>query len=126
MDLSDEELTLLSWLKKQPAPVTYDRLMTAPCFSARRAESLRQRGFIWCPEPGYLDTAARTYALTDRGSAAVSAKEEIDKRDKMIADDKAARETLEHSQRKREIIGFIVTILAAVLSPLFAHLLARL
>lgn len=74
MELSSEELSLLSWLQKQPDPVTREQLMTAPCYDSRRCESLRQRGYLWCPDPGYLDTAARTYALTDRGRAAVEAR----------------------------------------------------
>lgn len=54
--------------------MTRERLKAAPCYDSRRCESLRQRGYLWCPEPGYLDTAARTYALTDRGRAAVEAR----------------------------------------------------
>lgn len=126
MELSNEELSLLFWLAKQPAPVTREQLMPAPFFDSRRCESLRQRGYLWCPEPGYLDTAARTYALTDKGRAAVSAEEEFEKRNKMIADDKAARESNDKVNRRFAIIGFLISIIAAALSPLLAHLLARL
>lgn len=71
MQLSKFERKLLAWLARQARPVTRDVLEKAPGYDARRLESLRKRGFVFCPEPGFSEGSPRAYAITDEGRAAL-------------------------------------------------------
>ena len=71
--LSKPERELLEWLGKQEKPVTLERLEHAPSYSVRRRQKLVKDGMIELPDSGFIDSAPRTYAISDKGRAALEA-----------------------------------------------------
>ena len=71
--LSKPERELLEWLGKQEKPVTLEQLEHAPSYSVQRRQKLVKDGMIDLPDSGFLDSAPRTYAISDKGRAALEA-----------------------------------------------------
>lgn len=71
--LSKPERELFSWLDLQDEPVTLEQFETAPAYSERRKSQLLKNSLICTPNSGYLGTESRTYAITDKGRAALEA-----------------------------------------------------
>lgn len=69
--LSKPERELLEWLGKPEKPVTLEQLEHAPSYSVRRRQKLVKDGMIDLPDSGFLDSAPRTYAISDKGRAAL-------------------------------------------------------
>lgn len=96
--LSKPERELLSWLNLQDRPVTLEQLETAPSYSDQRRNQLLKNNLICTPNSGYLGTESRTYAITDKGRAALE----------------ASRLTLDSDRRSK--IALLVSILALAVS----------
>lgn len=71
--LSKPERELLEWLGKQEKPITLEQLEHAPSYSVRRQHQLVKGGMIYLPESGFFDSEPRTYAISDKGRAALEA-----------------------------------------------------
>ena len=68
--LSKPERELLEWLDAQEKPVALEQFERAPSYSLRRRNRLLKDGMIYMPNPGFLDSEPRTYAITDKGREA--------------------------------------------------------
>lgn len=96
--LSKPEREFLTWLNEQGSPVTLEQMETAPSYSERRKNQLLKNKMIYTPNSGYFDTEPRTYAITDKGRAALE----------------AANLTLDSDRRSK--VALWVSILALVVS----------
>ena len=73
--LSKPERELLEWLDAQEKPVALEQFERAPSYSLRRRNRLLKDGMINTPNPGFLDSEPRTYAITDKGRTALETAE---------------------------------------------------
>lgn len=105
--LSEPERELLSWLDLQNKPVTLDQLATAPAYSDRRKSQLLKNSLICTPNSGYLGTEPRTYAITDKGRAALE----------------ASRLTLGSDRRSKIALWVSILALAVSIAALFKGLI---
>ena len=71
--LSKPERELLEWLGEQERPVTLEQFERSPSYSLRRRNQLVKDGMVYMPNPGFFDSEPRTYAITDKGRAALEA-----------------------------------------------------
>lgn len=104
--LSRPERELLTWLSKQSSPVTLEQLVTAPAYSERRKSQLLKNNMICTPNSGYLGTEPRTYAITDKGRAALE----------------ASRLTLGSDRRSKIALWVSILALAVSIAALFSGL----
>lgn len=102
--LSKPERELLSWLNLQDRPVTLEQLEAAPSYSDQRRSQLLKNNMICTPNSGYLGTEPRTYAITDKGRAALE----------------ASRLTLGSDRRSKIALWVSILALAVSIAALFS------
>ena len=114
--LSDEQLTLMTWLSQQAEPISMAQMRAdqAPCFCRDRVKALKESGYLLWRYVSYENDSIAGYYLSDKGLAALQEQKEL--RDK-AAEDATAKRT----ERKFQIALSLTSAIIGSLITLFVE-----
>ena len=121
--LSEEQLTLMTWLSQQSEPISMAQMETeqVPCFSENRVKALKESGHLLWEYVSYEDDSIAGYYLSDKGLAALQEQKELcDK----AAEEKSAKRTDRKFQIALSLVSAVIGSLVTLFVEHFSEILS--